>query len=242
LGSATKGKPASGWRKRRSDRRAEAARPAHQEVEAQLRELSSQWRRGIVSHTTGLRPRIDMEHDNVRGSSDAKVTLVEYGDYESNACRAAAPVIKGLQRQFGDDMRTAWRHFPIADAHPHSVGAAVAVLAAGAQGHYWDMHDKMHLGELSIGGKIDLAPKTLRSMAARLDLDMDRYDAELADGVHLTHVFEDFNSGVRSGVNGCPTFFVNERRLDWDFDVGTLEGTLTQAIATFDDAAAAAMA
>jgi protein-disulfide isomerase len=191
--------------------------------------------------TSTLTPPVS-DRDHEQGPATAKVTLVEYGDYESNACRAAAPVIKGLQRQFGDDMRTAWRHFPIADAHPHSVGAAVAVLAAGAQGRYWDMHDMMHLGELSIGGKIDLAPKTLRAMAARLDLDMDRYDAELADGIHLTHVFEDFNSGVLSGVNGCPTFFVNERRLDWDFDVTTLEDTLTRAVTAFDVAAAAATA
>jgi protein-disulfide isomerase len=180
-----------------------------------------------------------LRHDNIRGASDAKVTLAEYGDYESNACRAAAPVIKDLQRQFGDEMRTVWRHFPIADAHPHALGAAVAVLAAGAQGKYWEMHDKMHSSELSLMGKIDLSPKSLRSMAGQLGLDMGRYDGELADGVHLTHVFEDFNSGVVSGVNGCPTFFVNERRLDWDFNVATLESTLTRAIAVFDEAAAA---
>ena len=77
-------------------------------------------------------------------------------------------------------------------------------------------------------------------MAERLDLDMDRYDAEIADGAYLTHVFEDFNSGVMSGVNGCPTFFVNERRLDWDFDVATLETTLTEAVTEFDKAAATA--
>jgi protein-disulfide isomerase len=239
MASGTDGGSDGGWRQRRSDRRAEAARPAHQEVEAQLRELSSQWRRRTASHTTGLRPRLDMEHDHVRGSDDAKVTLVEYGDYESVSCREAAPVIQRLQRQFGDDMRSAWRQFPIADAHPHAVGAAAAVLAAGAQGQFWEMHDRMHSGELSIHGKIDLSPKTLRAMAARLDLDMDRYDAELADGAHLTHVFEDFNSGVLSGVNGCPTFFVNEQRLDWDFDVTTLETTLTRAITVFDEAAGA---
>jgi protein-disulfide isomerase len=239
MSSGSDGPSTGGWRQRRSDRRAEAARPAHEEVEAQLRKLSSEWRRGIVSHTTGLRPRLDPRHDNVRGGSDAKVTLVQYGDYESTACRAAASVIQRLQRQFGEDMRSAWRHFPIADAHPHALGAAVSVLAAGAQGRYWEMHDRMHSGELSVRGEIDLSPKALRTMANQLDLDMDRYDAELADGVHITHVFEDFNSGVVSGVNGCPTFFVNERRLDWDFDVETLESTLTRAVTAFDKAAAA---
>ena len=144
MGSGTERESGGGWRQRRSDRRAEAARPAHEEVEAQLRELSSQWRRRTASHTIGLRPRLDTEHDYVRGSSDAKVTLVQYGDYESVSCREAAPVVKGLQRQLGDDMRTSWRHFPIADAHPHAVGAAAAALAAGAQGRFWEMHDSIH--------------------------------------------------------------------------------------------------
>ena len=234
MGSGNDGK---GWRERRSDRRTEAAKPAHGEAEEQLRTLSSQWRRGIVSNVTGLRPRLDLVHDNVRGPDDAKVTLVQYGDYESTACKAAEPVVKRLQRQFGGDMRTAWRHFPIADAHSHAVGAAVATLAAGAQDRFWDMHDSIHAGDNDLRGDIALSPGELRSKAKRIGLDMGRYDAELADGVHLTHVFEDFNSGVMSGVNGCPTFFVNEQRLDWDFNVATLEERLTQAVATVNESA-----
>jgi Na+:H+ antiporter, NhaA family len=237
MGTKTERKSASGWFQRRSDRRTLAAQPAHKDVEAQLRELSIQWRRGIVSHATGLRPRVDLEHDNVRGASDAKVTLVEYGDYESNSCRAASKVVRGFERQFGDDLRMAWRHFPIADAHPHAAGAAAASLAAGAQGRFWEMHDRIHVSERDHTGKPDLTPGALRSTAEGLDLDLDRYDAELADGAHLTHVFEDFNSGVLSGVNGCPTFFINGKRLDWDFDVASLEATLTRALAVADEAA-----
>jgi protein-disulfide isomerase len=240
MGSTTKRRLPGGWRQRRSNRRALADETAHTEVEEQLRKLSSQWRRGIVSHVTGLRPLVDLEHDNVRGANDAKVTLVEYGDYESNACKATAPVVRGLQHQFGDDLRMAWRHFPIADAHPRSVGAAVATLAAGAQGQFWEMHDRLQYAEADHTGKVDLTPGALRGLADGLDIDMDRYDAEIADGTHLTHVFEDFNSGVVSGVNGCPTFFVNDRRLDWDFDVSTLSDTLTRALAVANEAAAAA--
>jgi protein-disulfide isomerase len=238
MGTKAEGKTGNGWLQRRSDRRALADQVAHEDVEAQLRALSSQWRRGIVSHTTGLRPHVDLAHDNVRGRDDAKVTLVEYGDYESNSCRAAAKVVRGFERQFGDDLRMAWRHFPIADAHPHAAGAAAAALAAGAQGRFWDMHDAIHVSELDYGGRLDLTPGALRSTASGLKLDLDRYDAELADGVHLTHVFEDFNSGVLSGVNGCPTFFVNGRRLDWDFDVATLESTLARALTVAEEAEA----
>jgi len=238
MGTKAERKSANGWFQRRSDRRTLAAQPAHEDVEAQLRELSTQWRRGIASHVTGLRPRVDLAHDNVRGASDAKVTLVEYGDYQSNSCRAAARVVRGFERQFGDDLRMAWRHFPIADAHPHAVGAAAAALAAGAQGCFWEMHDRIHMSEPDHTGTPDLTPGALRATAAGLDLDLDRYDAELADGTHLTHVFEDFNSGVLSGVNGCPTFFINDRRLDWDFDVASLEATLTRAVAVADEAVA----
>jgi protein-disulfide isomerase len=174
-----------------------------------------------------------MEHDYVRGSSDAKVTLVEYGDFESESCKAAAPVIRHLRRQFGDELRVAFRHFPIADAHRFALGASVAALAAGAQGNFWGMHDRIWASE------VELSPKTLRSIAKKLDLDLERYDAEIAGGDHLTHVFEDYNSGIFSGVNGCPTFFVNERRLDWDFDAATLESTLTRAVAVVDEAAGA---
>jgi len=121
-----------GWRQRRSDQRAEEARPAHAEVEEQLKVLSSQWRRKIVSHTTGLRPRLDAEHDNVRGSANAKVTLVEYGDFESKSCKAAAPVILKLRAQFGDELSVAFRHFPIADTHPLAIGASFAAAGAPA--------------------------------------------------------------------------------------------------------------
>ncbi|MEA2478112.1 MAG: hypothetical protein QOJ07_34, partial [Thermoleophilaceae bacterium] len=138
-----------------------------------------------------------------------------------------------LLGKFGDDMRVAYRHFPIADAHPLAAGASAAALAAGAQGKFWEMHDRIFSGEF------DLSPKELRAMAGKLDLDLDRYDAEILAGDHLTHVFEDFNSGVASGVNGCPTFFINEKRLDWDFNVATLEATLTRAVAVVDDAAGA---
>jgi protein-disulfide isomerase len=238
MASKTEGTSPAGWFGRRNARRALAAETAHTEVEEQLRKLSSQWRQGIVSHVTGLRPALDEEHDNVRGAADAKVMLVEYGDYESSACRAAVPVIRDLRKQFAPDLSMAWRHFPIADAHPHALGASVATLAAGAQGQFWEMHDSVHYADPDHTGKVDLTPGALRTLASRLELDIERYDAEVADGTYLTHVFEDFNSGVASGVNGCPTFFINGRRLDWDFDTGTLEATLTRALAVANDAAA----
>jgi protein-disulfide isomerase len=194
------------------------------EASDQLGELSVQWRRHISSHTTGLRPHFDPERDHVRGSADAAVTLLEYGDFVAPSCMDAAPVLNSLARRLGDDLRFAFRHFPIADAHPLALSVAVAAEAAGAQGEFWSMHDRIFSSEFGVG------PKALRRHAREMGLDLDRYDEDVAGGAHVSHVFEDFNSGTRSGVNGAPTFFINGARLDWDFQPGTLGNALDAAL------------
>lgn len=199
---------------------------SHPDAEAsdQLGELSRHWRRHISSHTVGLRPHFDPDRDHVRGSAGAKVTLLEYGDFMAPSCREAAPVLRGLERHFGDDLRFAFRHFPIADAHPMALSVAVAAEAASAQGEFWNMHDRIFISEFGT------APDALRRHAREMDLDLDRYDADIAGGAHVSHVFEDFNSGTHSGVNGAPTFFINGARLDWDFQSATLGDALQKVI------------
>jgi protein-disulfide isomerase len=198
--------------------------PVDAEASDQLGELSVEWRRHISSHTTGLRPHFDADRDHVRGSAGAAVTLLEYGDFMAPSCREAAPVLNALARRFGDDLRFAFRHFPIADAHPLALSVAVAAEAAGAQGEFWSMHDRIFSSEFGV------EPHALRRHAREMELDLDRYDADVAGGDHVAHVFEDFNSGTRSGVNGAPTFFINGARLDWDFQPGTLGDALEKAM------------
>jgi protein-disulfide isomerase len=193
------------------------------EASDQLSELSRVWRRHISSHTTGLRPHFDPDRDHVRGSSDATVTLLEYGDFLAPSCRQAAPVLRSLGSRFGADLRFAFRHFPIADAHPLALSVAVATEAAGAQGEFWGMHDRIFSSEFGA------EPSALRRIAKELKLDLDRYDTDIAGGAHVSHVFEDFNSGTLSGVNGAPTFFINGARVDWDFQPETL-GNALQAV------------
>jgi protein-disulfide isomerase len=101
---------------------------------------------------------------------------------------------------------------------------AVAAEAAGAQGEFWSMHDRIFSSEFGVD------PKALRRHAREMGLDLDRYDEDVAGGAHVSHVFEDFNSGTRSGVNGAPTFFINGARLDWDFQPGTLGNALDAAL------------
>jgi protein-disulfide isomerase len=215
----------SSWTQRMTDRiqSGETATP-DAEASDQLAELNRQWRRHISSHTTGLRPLFDGDRDHVRGADSAPLTLLEYGDYEAPSCRQAALILRSLATRFGDELRFAWRHFPIADAHPLALAAAVTAEAASAQGRFWEMHERI------IGTEYGIDAGTLRRYAGDLKLDMDRFDADVAGGTLVTHVFEDYNSGVLSGVNGTPTFFINGARLDWDFELKTLGDALQMAL------------
>ena len=213
------------WRERLTRRlQPDEAELPDSEATEQLGELSRQWRRHIPSHVDGLRPHFDSERDHVRGSEEATVTLLEYGDFMAPSCREAVPVLRELSSRFGDDLRFAFRHFPITDAHPLTLSVAVAAEAAGAQGEFWGMHDRILISEFGT------EPSALRRHARELDLDLDRYDADIAGGEHVSRVFEDFNSGTSSGVNGTPTFFINGARIDWDFEPETLGDALQTAM------------
>lgn len=198
-------------------------RPSASRANGDLAGVNRAWRRKIVSHAAGLRPHVDPSHDHLRGSEVAAVTLVQYGDYQSPACIAAAGEVVRLRERFDGKLRFVFRHFPLGDAHAFALPAAEAAEAAGAQGRFWEMHDLIY------GGQQGLEPARLRRLAERLELDLDRFDHELASETHLRHVMEDFQSGVDSGVNGTPTFFINEDRLDWDFETSTLERAIERA-------------
>jgi protein-disulfide isomerase len=152
--------------------------------------------------------------DHVRGPADAPATLVEYGDYECTYCGLAHPIVEEVQRRLGRQLRFAFRHFPLAEIHPHAQPAAEAAEAAGAQGRFWEMHDLLYKNQHA------LDDADLLRYAHALELDLTRFVSELADRTWETRVREDFMSGVRSGVNGTPTFFVNGVRHDgpWDAD------------------------
>jgi protein-disulfide isomerase len=152
--------------------------------------------------------------DHIQGPADAPLTLVEYGDFECPYCGMAYPLIKDTQRQLGDQLRFVFRHFPITTSHPHARHAAEAAEAAAAQGQFWEMHDMIYEHQQTLGDA------HLRRFAAQLGLDEERFDRDMAERRYEDRVREDFMSGVRSGVNGTPTFFINGVRYDerWDED------------------------
>jgi protein-disulfide isomerase len=158
--------------------------------------------------------------DHVLGPDTAPAVLLEYGDYECPFCRAAHGSVKQLRQVLGDELRFAYRHFPLTQIHPHAGQAAEAAEAAGAQGRFWEMHDLLfeHQDRLN-------APDLLE-YATAIGLDVARFADELGERVHAARVREDFLSGVRSGVNGTPTFFVNGFRHNGGYDLQSLLAAL----------------
>jgi len=151
-----------------------------------------------------LSPPIDPERDHVRGSADAAVTLVEYGDFQCPYCGEAYTVVRELQERFGDQLRFVFRHMPLADLHPRAPFAAEAAEAAAAQERFWEMHDRL------FEHRLELDDGDLREHAEAVGVpDRERFDAELRDGIHKTRVEEDYRSGAQSGVPSTPRFFVN---------------------------------
>ena len=146
--------------------------------------------------------------DHVQGPADAPVTLVEYGDFECPHCGRAHPIIKEIKRRMGDRLRLVYRHFPLTQAHPHAEHAAEIAEAAAEQGKFWEMHDTLFENQDA------LDDADLVAYAAALDLDEAWAASVLAEEKFADRVRADFMSGVRSGVNGTPTFFINGARDD----------------------------
>ena len=146
--------------------------------------------------------------DHIQGPVSAPVTLVEYGDYECPHCGRAYPIVKAVQRSMGDNLRFVFRNFPLTKSHEHAEHAAEMAEAAGEQGKFWEMHD------LLFEHQDTLEDEDLIGFATSLGIDPARAAAALAQGAFTAKVREDFASGVKSGVNGTPTFFINEARYD----------------------------
>jgi protein-disulfide isomerase len=168
-------------------------------------------------YTPTLTPPIG-DRDHIIGPARAPVTLVEYGDYECPYCGMAHPIVKELLGRVGKNMRFAFRHFPLTRVHPHAEHAAEAAEGAGFQGEdkFWQMHDLLFTHQDA------LDDEDLLVYASSIGLDMERFASDLQSGRAARKVREDFLSGVRSGVNGTPTFFINGRRHEGTYDLPTL--------------------
>ena len=163
----------------------------------------------------------DPERDHISGSADGSIRLLEYGDYECPFCAEVQPIVKEIQRRLSDDLLFGFRNFPLTNIHPHSEHAAEAAEAAGMQKNFWSMHNTLFENQRALDDD-DLA-----EYAAELGLDETRLIREVTASVYAPRIREDFKSGVRGGVNGTPTFFINGERYDGLLDLKHLLNALT---------------
>ena len=163
------------------------------------------------------------ENDHAQGPADAPVTLVEYGDYECPYCGRAYPIVKRLQEAMGPRLRFVFRNFPLNTIHKHAGMAAQAAEAAAAQGKFWEMHDILYEHQDT------LADHDLNEFALKLGLEIYKFEADLSSERFAKRVSDDFRGGVRSGVNGTPTFFINGERYDGAHGYDALLAALREA-------------
>ena len=171
---------------------------------------------GTAEELVDLSGDIDPERDHIRGSDDAPVTLVEYGDYQCPYCGQAELVIRELLESFGDDLRYVWRQLPLNDVHEHAQVAAEAAEAAASQGAFWEMHDKL------LDNQDKLRAPDLTRYAEQLGLDVDQFWDEISGRAHSERIADDVGTADASGVAGTPSFFINGKRYAGAYDVDTL--------------------
>jgi protein-disulfide isomerase len=148
------------------------------------------------------------QHDHIRGNPRAPVTLVEYGDYECPHCGAAHPIVNAVLEHFDPNVRLVFRHFPLNQIHPHAEAAAESAEFAGAHGRFWEMHDGIYENQDRLGLPL------LFALAGALGLSETELRDALVSGRYEPKVRADFTGGIRSGVNGTPTLFINGVRHD----------------------------
>jgi protein-disulfide isomerase len=162
--------------------------------------------------------------DHVVGRDDAPVTLVEYGDYECPACGRAHPIVNRVRQHFGEALRFVFRHFPLTEIHPNAESAAESAEFADAHGRFWEMHDAL------FGNQDRLGPPLLFAVVSALGLPERELERSLREETYAAAVRSHFLGGVRSGVNGTPTFFINGGRHDGPFDFEHLAGAVALAL------------
>lgn len=163
------------------------------------------------------------EHDHIMGPDDATVTLVEYGDYQCPHCQAAWPQVEAVLKRSKNVLRYAYRHFPISTVHPIAKPAAETAEFGGAHGLFWQTHSAIYANGPQLSGS------TLVAIISRLGLDVADLQNALDHGTYASKVEFDLASGIRSGVNGTPCFFVNGKRHDGAYDAMSLSKAINAA-------------
>lgn len=162
--------------------------------------------------------------DHIQGNQDAPLTLIEYGDYECPYCGMAYPIVKRIQKHFGDRLRFIFRNFPLIDSHPHAGIAAMTAEFAATKGKFWEMHDILYENQTS------LELPDLMKYAKSLNIASDELKISIENELFAQKIQNDFIGGVKSGVNGTPTFFINGTRFNDSYEYENLVRALNQTL------------
>ncbi len=163
-------------------------------------------------------------NDHRQGDDAAKCVLVEYGDYQCPSCGQAYPIVKRLQKHFGKRLAFVFRSFPLSQIHPWAEPAAEAAEFAAAHGKFWEMHDLLYENQEQLGESLFL------ELSDTLDLSSSQLLTAIAEHTYQDRIKTDFRGGVRSGVNGTPTFFINGVRHDESYDFATLSAAIESVL------------
>jgi protein-disulfide isomerase len=166
------------------------------------------------------------ERDHVIGPANARVTLVEYGDYECPHCGAVHPIVRAARKAFGGNLRFVFRHFPLRSSHPHALAAAKAAEAAAAQGKFWEMHDRLYQRQT------ELTDRDLERHARELGLDVERFRTSLGERAHEERIRQDLASAAESGARGTPSLFLNGERYEGPLERDAIFAALARAAVT----------
>lgn len=154
-----------------------------------------------------LKPAVS-KTDHIQGKKDADIVIVEYGDYQCPYCGAAYPVLKEMMTKYGKQIKFVFRNFPLSEMHQYARPAAIVAEAAALQGKFWEMHDAIYENQRI------LSEPFLLQLVEKLELDPHQFNVDIKKSELAAKVDSDFESGILSGVNGTPSFFVNGRKFN----------------------------
>jgi protein-disulfide isomerase len=179
----------------------------------------------LISGCTSTGYVVKAKNDNMLGPENAKVTIIEYSDFECPFCSRAKPTIDQILEKYPDDVKVIFKHMPLTQLHPYAQKAAEAAECAADQGKFWEMHDML------FDNQDNLYTTSLKEYAKDLGLDTEQFNACLDSGAMKARIDKDAQEAQSAGVRGTPAFFVNGRLISG-----------AQPFTVFDSAVKAALA
>ncbi len=167
---------------------------------------------------------VDEKTDHIRGNKDAKVTLIEYSDFECPFCLRHLDTINQLLANYKNDVRLIYRHFPLQSLHPEAQKAAEASECAALQGKFWEMHDKIF--EANTAGNMGV--QRWKDAAKELGLDVNKFNTCLDSGEASARVAQDQQEGGAAGISGTPGTFVNGKLVEGAVPFATFKSIVEQ--------------